>query len=313
MSRNHSDRCQAWKQLQLRPTLPIETHRDAIRQRLHIDINHCRDDMEVEEQRSPGKSPGIPFADVKPPSNVPCIALHSVQLSIDLAHTRARAKSVTKRKSSLPAHPIVPQINDQRAEESLPSESGSKRRDVAFFDDENLEDKAQLTDSMVPKVNTVVDRKRRLASTTANTQLSARSVKRLKHLATSSVIIHERDEQLSVQQVATFVDAALCFSIRNSLPRNSIGLKIKATTFSGGLADVAPSLWMPGYLSVCCQLEQGLIAHLQSPGIVSESLLAAYHQSISRPSRSKNQVSQFATGPSHFCQPSRHSRSHVIG
>jgi len=48
----------------------------------------------------------------------------------------------------------------------------------------------------------------------------------------------------------TLVDAAIRLSVCSSLPKPSTGVKVKANTFTGGLTDMAPTLWSQGYLPV---------------------------------------------------------------
>jgi hypothetical protein len=48
-------------------------------------------------------------------------------------------------------------------------------------------------------------------------------------------------------EIKRLIDGAMRLSVCCSLQKSSNGLKIKANTFSVGLADVAPMLWKPGY------------------------------------------------------------------
>jgi len=49
----------------------------------------------------------------------------------------------------------------------------------------------------------------------------------------------------------TLIDGAFRTSILGRIKNKMLpGVKVKANAFEVGLADVAPSLWKPGYLSV---------------------------------------------------------------
>lgn len=56
---------------------------------------------------------------------------------------------------------------------------------------------------------------------------------------------------LSIANLRMLIDGALRLSIVSSINNKMLpGIKVKASTFGHGLADVAPILWRPGYLLV---------------------------------------------------------------
>jgi hypothetical protein len=64
------------------------------------------------------------------------------------------------------------------------------------------------------------------------------------HIAVQDTLTEEL-----VAEIHSMVDAAVRLSVYG-INKSSTGIKVKANTFSVGLADIAPVLWRPGYLAV---------------------------------------------------------------
>lgn len=59
-------------------------------------------------------------------------------------------------------------------------------------------------------------------------------------------------DESELRLLSHMVDAAVRFSVLNTLKGSASGLKVKANTFTARLADIAPVVWRPGFLSVRC-------------------------------------------------------------
>jgi len=80
-------------------------------------------------------------------------------------------------------------------------------------------------------------------------QMSATKTSPSSALFTNSVS-GETPHLSDMEQIEILTDATLRLAICNNLRGFGSMVKIKASTFSSSLADVAPALWRPGYRSV---------------------------------------------------------------
>jgi hypothetical protein len=81
-------------------------------------------------------------------------------------------------------------------------------------------------------------------------QLSSRKRKRPSTMSIVPANSSEAYHLTELQRIEAMVDAAMRISVCNNVRGSLRSLKIKANTFTEGLADVSPALWRPGFRSV---------------------------------------------------------------
>ncbi|KAF2707038.1 hypothetical protein K504DRAFT_492600 [Pleomassaria siparia CBS 279.74] len=151
------------------------------------------------------------------------------------------------------ANPTLTQISKQDSQRRNPEHGNS---------DEMLLDHAPETLGIIPVGNQTVTQTSIPSSPTRTPTLfdmgrghvhNARKRKRPWTVPKSKVTSEIADTFPSLCGLETLIDAALRLVISNVPPKPASRVNVKANTFDGGLADIAPNLWSPGYLSSLSQ------------------------------------------------------------
>jgi hypothetical protein len=180
----------------------------------------------------------IHISDLRPPEGVHSLTLDSIVVSADIFPIQQRRKAVrTKRlgimkENGLPTgdwrgtvinEPLSPGTHDALSSIVGSSILGRKRLNTAFAERPGLPqvmswNKDSTNVSSAPEVSENQDQRRSPQSA------------------------------LNCTVLQLFIDGALRLSVLSTINNKLIpGLKVKANTFESGLADIAPSLWRPGY------------------------------------------------------------------
>ncbi|KAH7401580.1 hypothetical protein BKA66DRAFT_565202 [Pyrenochaeta sp. MPI-SDFR-AT-0127] len=236
-----------WGQLMLQPSIPTDIALEPGIIRLNIKYNDNNNNTRPqEEHRRRRVCMEMPTTDVQPPLGVPIIALETIRFTIEIVETRQRTKTAHKRLRV-----------EGEADGHLLSVTNSVVPNAA-----NILD-APRHESGCP-VTTPIERKpMRSASRSNRGKNSSPPLLSVRHRGTrrQPVISTDLRPNSGVTVVANnylevedIVDAALRFSVSGSSNNKSVnGLKVKASTFQAGLADIAPALWRPDYLIAVSQ------------------------------------------------------------
>lgn len=197
-------------------------------------INHSDDTAALATRQRHRVLSNIPASDVRPPEGVSVFSLDSVVLCMDVFELVPRKTTSTAKRLKM----------------STNNNDLSKATDCHNVEDSGHEPAdALLLDSdsglSLPSVPPSMKRPRPLISSEEQTATlpSTRPNGDQEHR------IHSTDPQPTNMQ--TLIDGALRLSILGSIKGKVLpGIKVKANTFGPGLADLAPTLWKPGYLSV---------------------------------------------------------------
>jgi hypothetical protein len=224
----------------LKPTLPVDPIAEA--GTVHLEISHANS---AEEQKRHRVFADVPAADVHPPEGVLSVSLQSVRLTMDIFETSSRRRPAAKRSNSSPGE-LTSVGKEEEESEAL------------LFDVASVNDAPNA--SHTGHMPAIASRKRKRPATdnpfmdqpvpNSSAAISKRSRRRP---ATDSFV--QRSPPLDAGspdriEIENIVDGALRLSICGGLGKSANGLKLKASTFRLGLADVSPVLWRNGYLSV---------------------------------------------------------------
>jgi len=200
----------------LKPTLPLN---DAVEPgTVHLDIIHATTGSQ-KEQKYHRLFPDVPVTDVQPPEGVVSVCLQSVSLSIDILETSPRRKPTAKRSDRSAGERSISSIHaEDRSQNQVAAKSTASRK---------RKRPGTETRSMMQQVPI-----NKPGKSTENTHLPA------------------IDPFFGRLDLYNMVDASLRLSICGALSKAANISKIKASTFRFGLADVAPSIWKNGYLTV---------------------------------------------------------------
>ncbi|OCL09306.1 hypothetical protein AOQ84DRAFT_24256 [Glonium stellatum] len=247
-----------WSQLHLHASLPIDhldvKHSSYKSGSVQIELSHARTDLDIDKQRSHRLSLGVPFADVKPPDGVSVCAVRAICLSIEISRTEQPLRSKKAR------HPI-----DYEAKNGADRNSVDLLQDYCYLP--SLEEPFQLclrprdTIPLSERLDRTKaafvqlgdkDEVRDFASNDfAQTScLRKRSAELGLHEVDSTV---EQRSELDFSQIMELLDAAIRITICRNPWKISSGVKVKRSNFSASLAEAAPSLWSPDYLSAISQ------------------------------------------------------------
>jgi hypothetical protein len=184
----------------------------------------------------------VPAADIQPPDGVMSVSLQSIRLCMDISETSPRRRLVVTRSNHSPEEHGTPSFK-------------SEDMTTNHFDMNSVEDTLNRNVSRPAVLVANRKRKRRIMGTSPTTlktsDRAAASRERDRKILTKPQL---QDSLFSTVQsqadVLAMVDSALRLSIRGTINKYPHGLKVKASTFHLGLADVAPILWRSGYLDV---------------------------------------------------------------
>ncbi|KAF2625536.1 hypothetical protein BU25DRAFT_473600 [Macroventuria anomochaeta] len=238
-----------WDQLDLQLSLPYDTTHEP--GKLRIAVNHSS------ERAAPTARPrhqvlsNICAADVRPPEGVSAFFLDSVLLSADIFELVQRRKVTTaKRLKTSTDSNGVPRSTTGQAADDTEKEAP----------DELLLDANEITSSRaslptLKRIRSPASSLERAASLPATPPGEAHQNCRLTLEASDSQNGAPNPKtSLDIANLQTLIDGALRLSVVSSINSKMLpGVKVKANTFGPGLADVAPTLWKPGYSLSLCQ------------------------------------------------------------
>lgn len=196
-------------------------------------INHSDDNAALATRQYHRVLSNIPTSDVRPPEGVSVFSLDSVVLCMDVFEL------IPKTTTSIA----------KRLKMSTDNDNPSKATDCHNVEDSGHEPPGALVgfDSGLSLYSAPpsIKRSRPLIPSEGQTATSPRAQPN----GDEERRIPPRGTQPTNMQ--TLIDGALRLSILGSIKGKTLpGIKIKANTFGPGLADLAPALWKPGYLSV---------------------------------------------------------------
>lgn len=188
--------------------------------KLRIGVAHTVEGASPTETQCHRILPDISVFDVRPPEGVPALYLDAVVLSADIFELHQRKRVAIGKK------PKVSELND----------CGPRRRLSTVIKDLEREfpDVQPRTATDAGSLATPTSRKRG--------RISAPSGIKNEWSSTNT--------GLEIENLETLIDGALRISVLCRVNGKLLsGVKIKANTFKMGLADIAPSIWKPGYLT----------------------------------------------------------------
>lgn len=244
--------------------------------KLRINIKHVRGDTNIEPKPCHRIFSSVPFADATPPKGVPNLGLSSVRLAMEFIKIQRPVKT-TRSKQRKKSDRIETSNTNIEESEILsprkvpptyePEDTDDNDGDILSYDEDALLRTIREGDeasNQIPgeSVNTS-KRWLTLPDMTARPEVthgvSAHNKKKRKRPWTDprfKMASTEPPFLLELAELETLTDAAMRLAVCNSLPKRATGLKARANTFIGGLADIAPTLWSPGYLPVTRVLAQ---------------------------------------------------------
>ncbi|KAF2872539.1 hypothetical protein BDV95DRAFT_388033 [Massariosphaeria phaeospora] len=240
----------AWDQLNFPLSLPHDGANDSTSAvdygKLRINVGHARE-ANTPAQSHLRMSRIVTAANATPPEGVPGLALESVRFIMDIVRTRSSVLgggttgNRTKRTKQ-------PSCNSTQTEVSTPLLEHDDA--VVLFDE-------LCGPSETPQIPCSPRRKRK-HSTSSNVTTKPMPTFADSSPSTDSHTQPEGYLSGNVDMLTKFVDSTIRLSVCSSLARSATGMKVKTKTFSGCLADVAPCLWRPGFLTALSQRAQFL-------------------------------------------------------
>lgn len=266
-----------WKQLNLRASLPHETTRKAGRMR--IVVNHSSEHAFSDMKKRHRLLLNVSAADLRPPEGVPTFLLDSVLLSMDIFETvqQGRVTPAKRHKASTSSDYVL-----QAATSQLVDNLGHNSLDASLLEAQGI--------VSTPASSPTLKRNRSPVSiptkTTTLPVTIAREVSnhcRLTTMTDYQDVLADPRTTCETPDLQTLIDGALRLSVTRSINSKSIpGIKIKANTFGLGLAEVAPILWRPDYLSVRRRGCPHIISYADVTIVsVSKSSTGTCHRSVS--------------------------------
>ncbi|KAF3044820.1 hypothetical protein E8E12_010920 [Didymella heteroderae] len=234
----------AWAQLNLKPSLPCDAvHKPG---KLRIMIDHFDDTATLAASQRHRVLSNIPASDVRPPEGISVFSLDSVVLCMDVFELIPRKTAATAK----------------RLKTSTTGNNLSQSMECQYIDNAEHEHTDTLLLSSVPGFSSLSASstlKRPRAPVSPEKRFATSPIRPpnedLLGSRLSSQALETRKQQLPPTDVRptsmqALIDGALRLSILSSINGKTLpGVKVKANTFGTGLADLAPTVWKPGYLS----------------------------------------------------------------
>ena len=281
--------------MSLRPSLPKDERSDDALPfepgKLQINIKHAREDTEIEGKKCHRIFSNVPFADITPTEGVPYVGLMSVRFAMEIIKIQPLIKPTRpkKRRKLEPTDTFkaeseggeVPELTKLLAE--LENTYDGDEHGMLWSEQRGDEG---LSHTLVPS-----PKRRKRPSTLPDVGPgSGLLIMELLHnvknqtrpsMGSGPERVVIEPYQSPVLGLEALVDAAIRLAVCSSLPKPATGVKVKANTFIGGLTDVAPTLWSPGYLPVISNIARlSLCLKLTSSGIRTEISLPPSHYSF---------------------------------
>lgn len=247
---------QAWRQLGLQPSLPVNFTIE--KGKLHINISQCRGDSHLREQKSHRICTNVPSADIKPPQGIPVLQLQSVQLTLMITTNKSRVTVASRKRAKRKIGRLPTPAGDIAALASQGEEGSEILYDEELIDDEG----SKILESILPS-QMRPDHARTRGSHFESGEAYPMAVipsltspinnAKRKHnssISISTVVPAETTIRSDLEHIANMIDASMRLSALNTLKGAPDGFRIKANSFTRCLGDVVPALWRPGYLVV---------------------------------------------------------------
>lgn len=228
---------------------------------IRLNINYINKGEERKEQRHHRMFMDAPAADAKPPSGVPVIALESVRLCMEVLEARQRTKTMHKRLRLADRDDELRQLEIGLVETNVGSGFDILLHEIGRPVQEELLVPDTRHHSVLPQIEAKPKGKARRINKRTKSSPALRSVHHDGKHRRPVTITDLQDSPHSAAAAAVtarnqveihhIVDGALRLSVSGSFSNKSAnGIKVKANTFRAGLADIAPALWRPSYLTV---------------------------------------------------------------
>ncbi|KAF2809347.1 uncharacterized protein BDZ99DRAFT_463185 [Mytilinidion resinicola] len=241
-----------WSQLNLQASPKVDSSSPpSFTRTIHLDISHSRTESDTLKQSTHRIAIGVPSADIRPPDGIPVVGLESMvfQVKVGKARQRHKDKRVKRDRGCEEKATIADGISDGEGDDyfaSLEEESQSNMH----YDDMMLLDQPiaphQNDLSILEDANSVppIVGPWPPANTRSPKRLAARP-------DNDSLGRHTSD--YSIDTITSLLDAAIRMAICKSPLKVNPGIKLKKSNFVARLADIAPSLWSPEYLTSVSQ------------------------------------------------------------
>ncbi|KAJ8116280.1 hypothetical protein OPT61_g2257 [Boeremia exigua] len=218
-----------WEQLNLQPSLPHDTTLPSGTLRIMISYPHENATFATRQRHRILSSASA--ADVRPPEEVPSLNLESIVLSVDIFELTQRRKST-----------MVKRLKVSADSESLMSNWMVKD----FEQDELLLEPNCEAPSLAS--SSTLKRLRRPACSPATPSKANQEFCQISSISDKQTGTSKPMSSPDTGDLEILVDGALRLSVLSRINSKMLpGMKIKASTFELGLADVAPTLWRPGF------------------------------------------------------------------
>ena len=185
--------------------------------RIRINLRHTREDAEGAHTQLHRLFSGVPSVDIRPPDPVDVLGLHSVQLCLDL-------RSIEQNLGQMVEPGEVHQTKDDNINEWTETKSkGITENPISL--------------EFVLEKPTQGIRKRKRSAHLSRKQNTGADSKQFPHT-------------IDIDELGIFIDSALRVSVCEQTPKLPSGAKVMVKNFTASLAELCPSVWSPGYLSV---------------------------------------------------------------
>ncbi|KAF1960280.1 hypothetical protein CC80DRAFT_532772 [Byssothecium circinans] len=249
----------AWEKLNLQLSLPLELHPQP--GRIHINIAQLRGDTDADTKKGHRIYADVPSADVKPPEGMPTASLQSIHFALVFSESRAKSTSARQKlqkqqRGNAAARPNGGGMHQVRS--GAPDMSAEEDPETVGSSDGELllpgQELSLLTQSRKRKRPLALPNRLSPSQAQVLTMPAHQKESRRPHTGSAvPVVCAEITDIPESQLIQDFVDAAVRLSVFGTLRGTAAGCKIKANTFAGGLAEVAPTLWRPGYIEAITQ------------------------------------------------------------
>ncbi|CAI6338226.1 unnamed protein product [Periconia digitata] len=236
----------AWCQLKLSPSLPVE-YGQISNQSIHINLDRSPNDVEERAKKCHRITAKVV------PDGIATLALHSIRFHLVILENMSKGSGQRQQKPNPKSTPTLFQgMTDAEHENNdLTPVLSEELLDVR--DDSNEE--ILFTTSSPAPMPRPRKRKRSVSLPDVHVEGLADMPCNIRRHDTydTPLSLCDTPERSESRLLSHMVDAAVRFSAFTSLKGATGGLKVKANAFPTRLADIAPVVWRPGFLSALSQ------------------------------------------------------------
>jgi len=244
---------QAWAQLHLHTSLPSgATSNDKV---VTINISNRENCVSSETKERHRVLWSVPPADVRPIQGIQRYDLELIRFSLELLESKTKKRPRLKRSKTSPVEGRHPESQNDSGVDSDDESEAMLHEMVATAHSGSFGELCEVSGHP-----TATGKRKRATSRTQAAMrvksLPVRQTQQTTNPLNRSIKTTISQDRLQtpfpineLEEVKRLVDGAMRLSIYG-VNKTNTGLKIKANTFAVGLADVAPALWRPGYLTV---------------------------------------------------------------